>query len=132
MKHNKLIKLEESLEDFKDKGFCSQGEIAILNSKINKIDELQNNIDFARHNVILNKDVNYFNDYSDDLKLFTSGNKLSDLIISTYVKMIDYSFIDEACELRTFRDNFYEIIEKYGFVYLEPIKKQNEKSLVKS
>lgn len=123
MRHKTLTKLEYDLENFKEEGFCSQGEIQIINTKINKIDELQYKLDFTKHNVILNKNIDYFNSYSNDLKPFVSSNKLSDLIISAYVKMINEGLIDETFELSSFEYNFEEVLEKFGLIYLEPIDK---------
>lgn len=123
MKHKTLTKLEHSLETFKEEGFCSQGEIQIINSKINKIDELQNSLDFTKYNIILNKNIDYFNNYSNDLQLFVSSNRFSDLVISAYVKMIDKGLIDETFNLSSFERNFEEVIEKFGLIYLEPIDK---------
>lgn len=123
MRHKTLTKLGYDLENFKEKGFCSQGEIQIINTKINKIDELQYKLDFTKHNVILNKNIDYFNSYSNDLKPFVSSNKLSDLIISAYVKMINEGLIDETFELSSFEYNFEEVLEKFGLIYLEPIDK---------
>lgn len=123
MRHKTLTKLGYDLENFKEEGFCSQGEIQIINTKINKIDELQYKLDFTKHNVILNKNIDYFNSYSNDLKPFVSSNKLSDLIISTYVKMINEGLIDETFELSSFEYNFEEVLEKFGLIYLEPIDK---------
>lgn len=123
MRHKTLTKLGYDLENFKEEGFCSQSEIEIVNVKINKIDELQHNLDFTKHNVILNKNVDYFNNYSNDLQAFVSSNKLSDLIISTYVKMINEGLIDETFELSSFEYNFEEILEKFGLIYLEPVDK---------
>ena len=123
MRHKTLTKLGYDLENFKEEGFCSQGEIQIINTKINKIDELQYKLDFTKHNVILNKNMDYFNSYSNDLKPFVSSNKLSDLIISAYVKMINEGLIDETFELSSFEYNFEEVLEKFGLIYLEPIDK---------
>ena len=123
MRHKTLTKLGYDLENFKEEGFCSQGEIQIINTKINKIDELQYKLDFTKHNVILNKNIDYFNSYSNDLKPFVSSNKLSDLIISAYVKMINEGLIDETFELSSFEYNFEEVLEKFGLIYLEPIDK---------
>lgn len=123
MRHKTLTKLGYDLENFKEEGFCSQGEIQIINTKINKIDELQYKLDFTKHNVILNKNIDYFNSYSNDLKPFVSSNKLSDLIISAYVKMINKGLIDETFELSSFEYNFEEVLEKFGLIYLEPIDK---------
>lgn len=124
MKHKTLTKLGYDLENFKEEGFCSQGEIEIVNIKINKIDELQHSLDFTKHNVILNKNVDYFNNYSNDLQAFVSSNRLSDLVISAYVKMINEGLIDETFELSSFEHNFEEILEKFGLIYLEPIDKE--------
>lgn len=124
MRHKTLTKLGYDLENFKEEGFCSQGEIEIVNVKINKIDELQHNLDFTKHNVILNKNVDYFNNYSNDLQAFVSSNRLSDLVISAYVKMINEGLIDETFELSSFEYNFEEILEKFGLIYLEPIDKE--------
>ena len=124
MRHKTLTKLGYDLENFKEEGFCSQGEIQIINTKINKIDELQYKLDFTKHNVILNKNIDYFNSYSNDLKPFVSSNKLSDLIISAYVKMINEGLIDETLELSSFEYNFEEILEKFGLIYLEPVNKE--------
>ena len=124
MRHKTLTKLGYDLENFKEEGFCSQGEIQIINTKINKIDELQYKLDFTKHNVILNKNIDYFNSYSNDLKPFVSSNKLSDLIISAYVKMINEGLIDETFELSSFEYNFEEILEKFGLIYLEPVDKE--------
>lgn len=123
MRHKTLTKLGYDLENFKEEGFCSQGEIQIINTKINKIDELQHKLDFTKHNVILNKNIDYFNSYSNDLQPFVSSNKLSDLIISAYVKMINEGLIDETFELSSFEYNFEEVLEKFGLIYLEPIDK---------
>lgn len=124
MRHKTLTKLEYDLENFKEEGFCSQGEIQIINTKINKIDELQYKLDFTKHNVILNKNIDYFNSYSNDLQPFVSSSKLSDLIISAYVKMINEGLIDETLELSSFEYNFEEILEKFGLIYLEPVNKE--------
>lgn len=124
MRHKTLTKLGYDLENFKEEGFCSQGEIQIINTKINKIDELQYKLDFTKHNVILNKNIDYFNSYSNDLQPFVSSSKLSDLIISTYVKMINEGLIDETLELSSFEYNFEEILEKFGLIYLEPVNKE--------
>lgn len=124
MRHKTLTKLGYDLEKFKEEGFCSQGEIQIINTKINKIDELQYKLDFTKHNVILNKNIDYFNSYSNDLQPFVSSSKLSDLIISAYVKMINEGLIDETLELSSFEYNFEEILEKFGLIYLEPVNKE--------
>lgn len=124
MRHKTLTKLGYDLENFKEEGFCSQGEIEIVNIKINKIDELQHSLDFTKHNVILNKNVDYFNNYSNDLQAFVSSNRLNDLVISAYVKMINEGLIDETFELSSFEYNFEEILEKFGLIYLEPIDKE--------
>lgn len=124
MRHKTLTKLGYDLENFKEEGFCSQGEIEIVNIKINKIDELQHSLDFTKHNVILNKNVDYFNNYSNDLQAFVSSNRLSDLVISAYVKMINEGLIDETFELSSFEYNFEEILEKFGLIYLEPVDKE--------
>lgn len=124
MRHKTLTKLEYDLENFKKEGFCSQGEVQIINTKINKIDELQHSLDFTKHNIVLNKNINYFNNYSNDLQAFISSSRLSDLIISAYVKMINKGLIDETFELSSFEYNFEEILEKYGLIYLEPVEKE--------
>ena len=123
MKHETLNILENDLEKFKKEGFCSQKEIEIINTKINKINELDETLNFDKYNLVLNKNIDFFNNYDDDLLPFVTSFNKHDLIIATYIKLIDKNVIDDTFSLTNFEDAFFDIIEKFGLIYLEPIDK---------
>src|SRR5699024_11702246 len=79
-----------------------------------------------KYNLVLNKNINFFNNYDDDLLPFVTSFNKHDLIIATYIKLIDKNVIDDTFSLTNFEDAFFDIIEKFGLIYLEPI----DKSLV--
>src|SRR5699024_11455772 len=109
MKHETLNILENDLEKFKKEGFCSQKEIEIINTKINKINELDETLNFEKYNLILNKNIDFFNNYDDDLLPFVTSFNKYDLIITTYIKLIDKNVIDDTFSLTNFEDAFFEI-----------------------